>query len=244
MKPESPFYERIRSVLDTSVLFSYLDAPILEEMLSIYRRETWPKGAQLPPKQSVEFFTVIISGRMEITRTNPETGRQITLFVLGPGDAFDVLTLLESKEHDATPVALEELEVIVAPIAKVRQWVEVHPGFNRAFLPYLGEKIRALEDLSADLALYETVSRLANLILQQATPDLPLVDTNFKRPTPPLINTLSDEAMARMIGSVRVVVNRHIQDFIRMKLISTTRGQLVVNDLEKLRAYCETMLSR
>jgi hypothetical protein len=59
-----------------------------------------------------------------------------------------------------------------------------------------------------------------------------------------LINTLSDEAMARMIGSVRVVVNRHIQDFIKMGLISTTRGELVVRDLEKLREYCERALSK
>jgi CRP/FNR family transcriptional regulator, cyclic AMP receptor protein len=243
MNTESPFYEHCRIVLDKSILFSYLDAPTLETMFSIYRRETWAKGAQLPPKQSAELFSVIISGQMELTRTNPETGRQITLFTLGPGDAFDVITLLDGREHDINPVALEALEVIVAPIAKVRQWIELHPGFNRAFLPYLGEKIRVLENLSADLALYETVSRLANLILRQASPDLPHMNTD-EDDTPPLINTLSDEAMARMIGSVRVVVNRHIQDFIKMDLISTTRGQLVVNDLEKLREYCENMLSR
>ena len=124
----------------------------------------------------------------------------------------------------------------------MRQWIETHPAFNRAFLPYLGEKMRDLENLSADLALYETVKRLARLILLQATPDLPLADEDALRP--PLINTLSDEAMARMIGSVRVIVNRHIQDFIHMGLISTSRGRLVVHDLEKLREYCEQVLAR
>jgi CRP/FNR family transcriptional regulator, cyclic AMP receptor protein len=241
MKPESPFYEHCRGVLEKSILFSGLDDPTLQAMLSIYRRETWLKGAHLPPKQAAELFTVIISGRLELTRTNPETGRQITLFTLTAGDAFDVITLLDGKEHDINPVAVESLEIITAPLAKVRQWVETQPGFNRAFLPYLGEKIRRLENLSADLALSETVTRLAKLILQQAAPDSPFFGEDYKRP--PLINTLSDEAMARMIGSVRVVVNRHIQDFIRMGLISTSRGELVVRDLEKLREYCERALS-
>jgi CRP-like cAMP-binding protein len=242
MKPESPFYEHCRGILERSILFADLDAPTLEAMLGIYRRETWPKGAHLPPKLANELFTVIIAGRLELTRTNPETGRQITLFTLAAGDAFDVLTLLDGREHDIDPVALEPLEVITAPIVKVRQWVETHPAFNRAFLPYLGERIRNLENLSSDLALYETVTRLAKLILQQASPDLPITREN--EPLPPLINTLSDEAMARMIGSVRVIVNRHLQDFIHMGLISTSRGELVVRDLEKLREYCELALEK
>lgn len=242
LKPESPFYEHCRGVLEKSILFSDLDEPTLEAMLSIYRRETWDKGAHLPPKLASELFAVIISGRMELTRTNPETGRQITLFTLTPGDAFDVITLLDGREHDIQPIALEPLELITAPLGKIRQWIETHPAFNRAFLPYLGEKIRELENLSADLALYETVTRLAKLILRQATPDFPLAGGDD--PRPPLINTLSDEAMARMIGSVRVIVNRHLQDFIRMGLISTSRGQLVVHDLEKLREYCEQVLTR
>ena len=242
MKPESPFYEHCRSVLEKSILFSDLDEPTLKALLGIFRRETWDKGAQLPPKQTSELFTVIIAGRMELTRTNPETGRQITLFTLGAGDAFDVITLLDGREHDIQPIALETLELITAPLGKVRQWIETHPVFNRAFLPYLGEKIRKLENLSADLALYETVTRLAKLILNQATPDHPLAVFGDSRP--PLINTLSDDAMARMIGSVRVIVNRHIQDFIRMGLISTSRGRLVVHDLEKLREYCELVLAK
>jgi CRP/FNR family cyclic AMP-dependent transcriptional regulator len=241
MKPESPFYEHCAGVLGNSSLFAELDEQALEAMLAFYRRETWEKGSQLPSEMSAELFTVIVSGRMELTRINPDTGRQITLFTLAAGDAFDVITLLDGKVHDINPVALEPLEVLTAPISTVRQWIKTHPSFNRAFLPYLGERIRSMETLASDLALYDTITRLAKLILQQAAPDLPFDDGDVERP--PLINTLSDEAMARMIGSVRVVVNRHLQDFVKMGLISTSRGQLVVRDLEKLREYCEKALS-
>lgn len=242
MKPESPFYDHCVSVLKRSVLFSGMDGDALQAMMDFHRRETWTKGAHLPVSQSSEFFTVIIDGRVELTRVNPDSGRQITLFTLGPGDGFDVISLLDGAEHEIHPVAVEALEIITAPIDRMRRWIANHPHFNQALLPYLGEKIRELEKLSADLALYETVKRLALLILQQTTPNPALSATGHLNP--PLINTLSDESMARMIGSVRAVVNRHIQEFIQMGLISTSRGQLVVRDLEKLRAYCENLLTR
>jgi CRP/FNR family transcriptional regulator, cyclic AMP receptor protein len=242
MKSDSPFYKHCADVLKESVLFSGLDDQSLETMLRAYRRETWPKGANLPPERTQLLFTVVVSGRLELTRINPQTGRSIALFHLSTGDAFDVITLLDGMEHDINPVALEPLEILTAPIGMVRRWIKDNPSFNSAFLPYLVRKIRALEDLSADLALYQTVARLGKLILHEATPDFPLSDEEHKLPN--LINTLSDEAMARMIGSVRVVVNRHLQEFIQMGLITTTTGKLVVNDLEKLRDYCERALSR
>ena len=241
MKPESPFYKHCVGVLKNSILFADLDALTLQRMIEIYRRETWTKGAHLPPNHATGLFTVIISGRVELARTNPDTGRQVTLFTLGPGDAFDVITLLDGNEHDIDPVALETLETLTAPLARVRTWIQTHPEFNRAFLPYMGEQFRHLENLSADLALHDTVTRLAMLILKQATPEPRMDREGLVRA--PMINTLSDEVMARMIGSVRVVVNRHIQDFKRMGLISTSRGQLVVRDLEKLHEYCEELLS-
>ena len=97
MKPESPFYDHCAGILQKSALFSELDKPTLEVMLEIYRRETWAKGAHLPPRQTVEIFTVIISGRLELTRINPDTGRQITLFTLEAGDAHDVITFARWK---------------------------------------------------------------------------------------------------------------------------------------------------
>jgi CRP/FNR family transcriptional regulator, cyclic AMP receptor protein len=150
--------------------------------------------------------------------------------------------VLDGKDHDINPVAVDALEVITAPISKIRQWIETQPLFNRSFLPYLGENIRRLENISADLALDETITRLAKLILRQAKPDASITGEEYTGTL--LINTLSDEAMARMIGSVRVVVNRHIQEFIQRGIISTSRGQLVVRDLDKLKALCERLLPR
>jgi CRP-like cAMP-binding protein len=238
MLPGSSFFTPCLNALKRSSLFVGLNDETLVTMLADYRRETYPKGTHLPLNQNSELFTVVIAGRLELRRTSPESGRQMTLFLMEPGDGFDVITLIEGKSHEIDAVAVDDAEVVTAPIPKVREWMKTHPDFNRGFLPYLGNRIRDLENLAADLVLSETVARLAKLILFEATPH-PFPREGREPPKLPLINTLSDEAMARMIGSVRVVVNRHLQDFKRLGLIKKSRGRLIVTDLEELREFCE-----
>jgi len=78
-----------------------------------------------------------------------------------------------------------------------------HPSFNRAFLPYLGKQIRSLEELAADLTLHDTITRLSRLILRHTDYGNPLQKLK-------LINDLSHEELAHMIGSVRNVISRHM----------------------------------
>jgi hypothetical protein len=70
-------------------------------------------------------------------------------------------------------------------------------------LPYLGKPIRTLEELASDLSLHDTATRLAKLILRH-------VDHENQPPELKLINDVSNKELASMIGSVRVVVNRHL----------------------------------
>ena len=49
-----------------------------------------------------------------------------------------------------------------------------------------------------------------------------------------LINNLSHEQIAKMIGSVRNVVNRHIQDLKNSQLLSVKRKSLEINNIQKL----------
>ncbi len=63
-------------------------------------------------------------------------------------------------------ISTDDAETLYAPLPEVRSWIEKHPEFNRAFLPYLGKQIRSLEEPAADLALHDTITRLSRLILR------------------------------------------------------------------------------
>lgn len=235
MKTDAVYYRHCKAVLSEAVLFSGLDETLLDNMLSLFRRDTWGRGVHLDSNIFQERFYILIEGRLECSRFNPETGRAITLGILGPGDGIDMVTLLNTQPHEITPVALDDVALISVPIQAARNWIEQHPQFNRNFLPYLGEQMRKMEDLATDLALYDTMTRLARLILRHIVPNQPESVGGGHHLT--LIHDLHDEALARMIGSVRQVINRHLQHWRKQGVLQRRDFITEVAELEALKSH-------
>ena len=237
MNRDPVYYNHCKDVLSHSPLFAGLSEALLDDMLLMFRRDTWRRGVQLDPAIFQERFYLLIEGRLEVTRINPQTGRSITLFILGPGDGIDIVTLLNTQPHEVEPVALDDVALISVPIQAARDWVDRHPEFNRSFLPYLGEQMRKMEDLATDLALHDTMTRLARLILRYVIPQHP--QSSNGRHQLKLIHDLHDDALARMVGSVRQVVNRHLQHWRKQGILHRTKFHTEINELETLQNYAD-----
>ena len=209
-------------------------------MLECFRPATWNKGVTADPATLIDRFHLIIDGRIKMEYIDATSGNWVTLFVLGPGDGFDVISLLDGKPHEATPIALEDMQLLSASTDRVREWINRHPDFNRNFLPYLGERMRKMEHLVADLGLKDTITRLAHLILRH-TADEPSPDGGAYPVK--LIHDLTNESLAHMIGSTRQAVNRHLQALRKKGILSSHSRHLVVRELEALKKQADERLS-
>ena len=228
MHLDSPHYAHCLKILSQSPLFASLDDALLKDMLQIFHYETRIKDeTAISPQQASEHLYIIISGRAKVSVYNPENGREHILFLLGPGDGFDLIGLLDGEWHDGVATALDNMEVLSTTLQQAREWLALHPDFNHAFLPYLGKQLHGLADQVVDLSLYDTEVRLARLILRHLIHDKLVQEI-------PLINDLSQETIAAMIGSVRVVVTRHLSHWKQKKIISGRRGHNTVQDLQAL----------
>ncbi len=217
-----------RMALKRAELFQFVDEATIDDMLSVFTREKWQKGRTLPAFEVKDRFHVILKGRLQMVRINEETGRMVTLFLLGAGDAFDLLQLLNDHPFEGVLEARDELELLSLPVGEARQWISDHPDFNRAFLAYLGKQMHALADLAGDLALHDTETRLARLLLRH----IDQADPKHRDIT--LINDLSHTAIAEMIGSVRAVVNRQLQHWRKKGIVSLDHGHIHIEKLEDL----------
>ena len=229
MRKDSPYYLPSINVLQSATLFQGVDSQMMEELLGNFTPMTLPKKSIVPSWQTKESFFVIISGRVKISQINPETGREYIINILDSGDAFDIISLLDGEEHEVVIEAIDELQLLKTSMHTARNWLDFHPQFNKNFLPYLGGRMRLLENFAIDLAFYDTITRLARLILRY-------VDNknNEQEYSVKLINDLSHEALAQMIGSVRKVVNLNIQELKKEGIVDSVRGNLSVKDLQKL----------
>ncbi len=231
MRKDSPYYLPSINVLQGTTLFHGVDAEMMEEILGHFTPMTLPKKSIVHSWQTKESFFVIISGRVKISRINIETGREYIIFLLQGGDAFDIISLLDREEHEVVIEVIDELKLLKTSMDTARNWLDTHPEFNKNFLPYLGDRMRLLENSATNLALHDTITRLARLILQYVDNK----NTNQEKEySVKLINDLSHEALAQMIGSVRKVVNLNIQELKKRGIIDSTRGKLSVRNLQKL----------
>ncbi len=143
-------------------------------------------------------------------------------------------TLLDGKPHDVMYEVLENIELLELPIDKVREWLRTNEQFNRYFFPYLASQMRYTEELASDLSLYSTSERLSKLLLQNINP-------NSKQYFG-LIQNLSKTEIAKLLGTVRHVVERHLKELEKNNTIETSRKNIYIKDVKKLINQTENLL--
>ncbi len=173
------------------------------------------------------YFYFILDGKIKISQINFETSKEQTLYLLSGGDMFDVAALLDGQGSDYLIEVLEPSEVVEVPIEDVQELLRSEPSFQRFFFPYIAKQLRSMEELAVDLSLYDVYQRLVRLFARY-------VDDNSRNPKLKIIENLSHEELASMVGSVRKVVNRALQKLKRDGIIDLSRKQIKLLDLQKL----------
>jgi len=229
--PELESHVDVQSIVDykelaLSPLFRELDRRTLLIMLSVMRREHWPRGYCFKDsEQTKSRFYLLLKGRVKIGRHHLSNGRELTLFLLGPGDAFNVLNLIDGGVRDMETYALDELEVLSVPIDRWLAWMEEYTPLQKAIAELAASQIERLSELASELALDDTMTRLVHLISRYFSDSSPGLN---------LIQNLSQEELAHMIGTVRPVVARLLGELKRDGLINTDGGELQVLNLQRL----------
>ncbi|MGB5316848.1 MAG: Crp/Fnr family transcriptional regulator [Robiginitalea sp.] len=230
MNKGNPDFIRYQQVLRSSPFFEDSSTPAINKLLGLMTSENWKAKSFKSSLEVSSTFHLIVSGRLKVFKSNPDSGREHTVFVLSEGDVFDVLSLLDTKPHDVYWEALDSLEVLKVSMEQMRFWVNQNPAMHKAIIYYLGDRMRQLMDIATDVTLHSTLVRLSSLLLKNINGETRKLE---------LINNLPNEEIAGLIGTTRAVVSRHIQELKRCGAISVSRKQINVKNLEMLLSIAE-----
>lgn len=220
--------------LRKSPLFAGSSHEALREISAALVAQSWARTQQIIGRSDTnDRFFIVIDGRVKITRSNSHEGRNLTLWLLGPGDAFDTVSLLDGQPHDVSAWALDEVRTLSAPMPLWRSWLERFPPFRLAVHRYVARQLREVSGLASDLALHDTATRLAHLLLR-----------HFDAPERNLLHDLPQSELAAMIGSVRIVVSRALAQMRREAIVELRGGRIRVTDLKRLLRRAEGHLER
>ena len=230
MNSDSEHFSRYETSLRKSSFFRDSGIEALHSLLFLMTSENWTSKNFKSSTDVSSTFHFIVSGRLKVYKSNPDTGREHTVFVLSNGDVFDVLSLLDSKPHDVYWEALDTLEILKISMDEMRHWINEFPEIHKSILYYLGHRMQQLMDVATDVTLHSTLVRLAGLLLKNINGETRKLE---------LINNLPNEEIAGLIGTTRAVVSRLIQELKRVGAISVSRRQINLKNLELLLSIAE-----
>lgn len=161
-------------------------------------------------------------------------GNDLTLAVLGPGDFFGDLSLLDGGPRSASAAALSETSVLTIERRDFVALLRSRPEAAMAVLAVVARRLRETDEMASDLASLDAGTRLAKKLLELAEVYGVEHDGGVLLDLP-----VTQEELANMIGVTRESVNRCLAMFRRRGLIKREGRRLVLRDLGALRQRCE-----
>lgn len=165
---------------------------------------------------------IVESGKVKLVLASPE-GREVTVGLLGPGDFFGELALLDGGPRSASVVALEPIEALTLDRASFIAVLEQHPEVAGALLAVLGDRLRQTDELIQDILFLDLPARLAKRLMALAAPD--------GQPIPPGSQPevrFSQTELAGLVGSTRESVNRCLNAYAERGLVALRREAIVI----------------
>jgi CRP/FNR family transcriptional regulator len=197
--------------------FAGLDEDTLLEITPHIHERTFSSGEVVvlegEPCEAVYFVT---RGVVRVCRLSPE-GREHVLAYLGPGDSFNLVSVLDGGPNRATVDAVTDTTLYTITCERFHQIMHDHHEVALAVLEHLAAEVRRLSDMVEDLALHTVRTRLARFLLAHAE------GTQHPR-------RWTQEEIATRIGTVREMVGRTLRAFAVDGLIRRERGRIVVVD--------------
>lgn len=183
--------------------------------------------------ETLEHFFIFLSGKIKFFQMSLESGKEQTVYLMGRGDMYDTVVLLDGKPHELMSEVLEAGEALRLPIAKVREWMYKYPIFGEIILKYVAAQVRHVEELAADLTLLDTRERLLKLIVRN-------LKSGEKGRN--MLEGLSHAEIAKLIGTVRHVVDRHIKQLKEEGILEAGRRKIALKSMEKLQEQLDQIL--
>ena len=160
---------------------------------------------------------IVISGRLKVLMGD-EQGREVILSILGPGEFFGEMGLLDDSPRSASVVTLETCELLT--ISKIDFKRSLAENFELSLMVMRGlvRRLREADQKIGSLALMDVYGRVARLLLEMAE------DIGGEKV---VVKKLSKQDIAKMIGASREMVSRVMKD-LQLGGYIEVRGRSVV----------------
>ena len=208
-----------RTLLSTLPFFSGLADSQVDAVLPHIQHRKYPSRFRiLRAGETPDGLYVVLSGRVAVMHEDAQ-GHQFIARVIGAGEFFGELGLLEREPCTASIQSQEPCEILFLARGRVLEFLEQSAGAALAMLRTVVRRLHEAHGKMQGLALATVYERVARVLIETSR----VIDGERRV-------EVGAERIAAMVGASREMVSRVIGDMIRRHVVRRYRRKLIVVD--------------
>lgn len=218
-----------RTVVERDSLFRGLPKSTVERIAALGLRRLYAEGSVIFMRGDPgDSLCGVVSGRVLISASGPG-GKEISLNVIGPGESFGEIALLDGMTRTATATAMTRTELTIIRRDQFLPLLRTEPQLASHLIQLLCTRVRWTAQLMEDSALLSVPARLAKRLLS-------LTHLQGHETAAGIRLGISQEQLAQFLGVSRQIVNQHLQAWKAKGWIVAGRGNITVCNARSLQA--------
>lgn len=162
----------------------------------------------------------VLTGALKVL-VGDDDGREVILSMLGPGDFFGEMGVIDDHPRSATVATVETSSLIVLTRSDFERCLTDNVDVSLYIMRSLVQRLRKADRNIESLALLDVYGRVARLLLDMAE-----VRDDGKRV---VTQKITKQDIARMVGASREMVSRVMRDLQLQGLIEETDGVIILH---------------
>jgi CRP/FNR family transcriptional regulator len=179
------------------------------------------------------WFCLVKTGQVKILR-HARGGRDVVLELLGPGEMFGGVAVIERRPYPASAQATEPSVIVKIPQEPIVALAEREPSIVREIALMIGRRLRGAHDSVTSLAADPVEARLAAALVRLADREGSRSAAGIALPFP-----LTRQSLADMTGTTVETTIRIVSRWLKDRIVVEEGGHLVLRDMDALRGLTE-----
>lgn len=219
------------SVLRKHPIFCDLDSDALDQLCRYAKHSTLKRGATIVSRGDPgNSLIAVISGTVKISVSSAD-GRSAMLNLIGPGEIFGEVAVLDGHARTADAIANTNCEIFVIDRREFIPFVRSQPALAMKLIELLCARLRLTSDQVEQVILQNLPGRLASTLIR-------LTDKNKLAPAGRSI-AITQQELSEMVGMTRESVNKQLRAWAARNWVRLEHGSIVVLKVEPLQALIE-----
>jgi CRP/FNR family cyclic AMP-dependent transcriptional regulator len=202
-------------------MFAALPPDQLRGLVAMFMRRSAPRGTTvLHEGGPSDCLYIVMSGRLKVMMGEAD-GKETILSILGAGEFFGEMGLIDDNPRSASVVAIEACELLMLTRRDFRKCLVENAELAMAVMRVLVRRLREADRKIGSLAMLDVYGRVARLLLDMSQ------SVNGQRV---VTKRITKQDIAKMVGASREMVSKVMKDLQTSGYIEVQGSTIVLRD--------------